>query len=152
MCRKRKVGIAKSASLLLKQAVKACPIVLHKVFDFIFYGKPREKAHRDPFECLTVVVHFILVSTCVTTQTRLLSAPGYQCATYSKNPTMPLGRKSLLPCLLASRRSGAEERACAQRARMPRASAAALTYVPHLSAETQRGRKSCTFTCVLSYA
>lgn len=64
--RKRKVGIAKSASLSLKQAVKVCPIVLHKVFDFIFYGKPREKAHRDPFECLTVVAHFLFVSTCVT--------------------------------------------------------------------------------------
>lgn len=58
--------MAKSASLSLKQAVKACPIVLHKVFDFTFYGKPREKAHHDPFEYLTIVAHFILVSTCVT--------------------------------------------------------------------------------------
>lgn len=59
------MGVAKRASLSLKQAVKACPVVLHKVFDFTFYGKPREKAHHDPFECLTVVAHFILVSTLV---------------------------------------------------------------------------------------
>lgn len=59
------MGMAKSASLSLKQAVKVCPIVLHKVFDFTFYGKPRGKAHHDPFECLTVVAHFKLVSTLV---------------------------------------------------------------------------------------
>lgn len=102
ICRKRKVGMAKSASLSLKQAVKACPVVLHKVFDFTFDGKPREKAHHDPFECLTVVAHFLLVSTCVTKSSDPTSlGTRLPCVTYSENPTLPLGRKSLLPCLLA---------------------------------------------------
>lgn len=55
--------LAKSGSLSLKQPVKVYPIFSHKVFHFLFYGKPREKAHCDTFACLTVVAHFLFVST-----------------------------------------------------------------------------------------
>lgn len=58
--------IAKSGSLSLKQPVNVYPIFLHKVFHFVFDGKPREKHTAIHSKCFTVVAHFMFVSTCVT--------------------------------------------------------------------------------------
>ena len=53
ICRKRKVMVAKSGSLSLKQPVKAYPIFSHKVFHLIFYGKPREKSTLQSIKVFT---------------------------------------------------------------------------------------------------
>lgn len=40
------------------------------MFHFIFLWETKGKAHCNPFKCLTVVAHFMFVSTCVTKSLR----------------------------------------------------------------------------------
>lgn len=58
--------IAKSGSLSLKQPVKVCPVIFAQGVSFYFRWETKGKAHCNPFTCLTVVAHFMFVSTCVT--------------------------------------------------------------------------------------
>ena len=100
--------VAKSGSLSLKQPVKVYPIYFSQGVSFDFVWEAKGKAHCDPFRCLPAVAHLLFVSTRVTKSSGPM-APGYQRAASSRNPTMPLGRKTALTCLLAGRQSRVEK-------------------------------------------
>lgn len=109
---------------------------------FSFVCEAKGKAHCHPFKCFNCCGPSS-VSTCVTKSSDVFGLS--QDVTYSKDPTVPLGRKGVLTCLLAGRQSRVGEKKkyiSSQRARMPTTPSATLTCVTDLQIprkEEERG-------------
>lgn len=72
--KKLKVITAKSSSLV-KTTSKSVTFLFSfgtRPFIFLFYGKPREKAHCDLVKCFTVVAQFMFVNPCTNVDRPLL--------------------------------------------------------------------------------